>query len=176
VGDIHAEPDFLQVGDLTLVLLERGNHHLICVWAKHSKARKNFTGFKNFPVDQKYHIAAKFSPYEKPKILRIQDVIEIHHVVPYPGYVTFDMDGHACHLEATTDEDSLFLSFNDKPMAIQPTGVVVIWWRNCQRMIKSSWISIQRTTLHAHTQILLLSHSAIPKSFGSKDRSWGKII
>lgn len=113
-ADTHNEPDFLQIGDLSLLLLERDDHHLIRVWDKHSETRKNFTGFKQYPVNQEYCITAKYTPHKEPKVLHIKDVIEIQHEVPYQGYVTFEINGKEYRLEATADEDSLFFSFKDQ--------------------------------------------------------------
>ena len=47
-------------------------------------------------------------------MLRIQDVIEIYHEVPYQGNVAFDLDGEECCLEATGGEDYLFFSFKNQ--------------------------------------------------------------
>lgn len=112
-ADISEEPDFLQIGDLTLLLLDRAGHHLIRVWDKNSKARKEFTGFNQYRVDPTYCIEINYVSYNEPKTLSIKDVIEIYHEVPYSGYVTFMLDGVKHKLEATAGEDYLFFSFKD---------------------------------------------------------------
>ncbi|MGD8406632.1 MAG: DUF1684 domain-containing protein [Anaerolineales bacterium] len=115
VADIYEEADFLQIGDLTLVLLERADRHLIRVWDRQSKLRKEFTGFKQYPVDPKYRVEAKYTPYDTEKLVSIQDVIEIYHEVPVQGYVTFELDGIEHRLEAMVDEeDYMRLDFKDK--------------------------------------------------------------
>jgi len=115
VADIYEDADFLQIGDLTLVLLERADRHLIRVWDKQSKLRKEFTGFNQYPVDPKYRIEAKFTPYDTPKLVSIQDVIEIYHEVPVQGYVTFELDGIEHRMEAMVDEEEyLRLDFRDE--------------------------------------------------------------
>lgn len=113
-SDISDEPDFLQVGDLTLLLLDRADRHLIRVWDKNCQTRKEFTGFNQFEVDPAYCIEADYVSYNEPKVLSIQDVIEIYHEVPYQGYVEFEVNGERCRLEATGGEDYLFFSFKDK--------------------------------------------------------------
>jgi hypothetical protein len=115
VADIYDDVDFLQIGDLTLVLLERADRHLIRVWDKQSEVRKNFTGFKQYPVDQKYRIEAQYTDYDRPKLISIQDVIEIYHETPFQGYVTFEIDGEEHRLEARVDEDEVMrLDFKDE--------------------------------------------------------------
>jgi len=106
--------DYLQIGEITFVLLERGDYHLIRVWDKNSETRKSFTGFRQYAVNPYYRVKAEFTIYKNPKTIRIQDVIEIDHDEHYQGYVTFDLDGQKCRLEATAWDDYLFFSFSDK--------------------------------------------------------------
>ena len=115
VADIYEDADFLQFGDLTLVLLERADRHLIRVWDKNSETRKNFTGFNQYPVNSTYRIKAKYTAYDTPRLISIQDVLEIYHETPFQGYVTFDFDGEQQRLEARVDEDDLMrLDFRDE--------------------------------------------------------------
>jgi uncharacterized protein (DUF1684 family) len=115
VADIYEDADFLQFGDLTMVLLERADRHLIRVWDKNSQLRKDFTGFKQYPVKPEYRVEAKYSAYDTPKLVSIQDVIEIYHEVPIQGYVTFKLHGQKHRLEAMVDEDEYVrLDFRDE--------------------------------------------------------------
>jgi uncharacterized protein (DUF1684 family) len=115
VADIYKDADFLQFGDLTMVLLERADRHLIRVWDKNSQLRKDFTGFKQYPVNPEYRVEAKYSAYDTPKLVSIQDVIEIYHEVPIQGYVTFKLQGQKHRLEAMVDEDEYMrLDFRDE--------------------------------------------------------------
>jgi uncharacterized protein (DUF1684 family) len=114
VADIYDDADFLQIGDLTLVLLERADRHLIRVWDKDSETRKNFTGFNQYPVKPEYRIEAKYTAYDTPKLISIQDVLEIYHETPFQGYVTFEWEGKEHRLEARVDEEDLMrLDFKD---------------------------------------------------------------
>ena len=114
VADIYEDKaDFLQVGDFTLVLLERAGRHLIRVWDKNSELRRSFSGFNQYPVDPAYCIKAKYTAYDVPKLISIQDVIEIYHETPFQGYVTFELQGKEYCLEARTDEEYMRLDFLD---------------------------------------------------------------
>ena len=115
VADIYEKPDFLQVGDLTLILLHRAGRHLIRVWDKNSELRKNFTGFNQYPVNPDYCIEARYTAYDTPRLIRIQDVLEIYHETPFQGYVTFKLKEEEYRLEAQVDEDNLMrLAFWDE--------------------------------------------------------------
>lgn len=115
VADIYEEPDFLQIGDITFVLLQRADRHLIRIWNKHSKTRKNFKGFKQYDVNPEYCVEAKYTAYDTPKLVSIQDVIEIYHEVPIQGYVTFKLHGEEHRLEAMVDEEEYMrLDFRDE--------------------------------------------------------------
>ena len=114
VADIQEEPDFLQIGDLTLVLLDRAGRHLIRVWDRNSQLRKNFTGFNQYAVNPDYCIEARYTDYDIPRLVSIRDVLEIYHETPIQGYVTFKLQGKEYRLEAQVDEDDLMrLDFKD---------------------------------------------------------------
>jgi uncharacterized protein (DUF1684 family) len=114
VADIHENADFLEIGDLTLVLLDRASRHLIRVWDRTSKLRKNFTGFNQYPVNPEYCLEARYIDYDTPRLISIRDVLEIYHETPFQGYVTFKLQGKTHRLEARVDEDNLMrLDFKD---------------------------------------------------------------
>lgn len=114
VADIHENPDFLQIGDLTLVLLDRAGRHLIRVWDRNSQLRKDFDGFNQYPVNPAYCVEAKYTDYDTPRLVSIQDVLEIYHETPIQGFVTFKLKGKEYRLEAQVDEENLMrLDFKD---------------------------------------------------------------
>jgi len=114
VPDIQENADFLRIGDLTLVLLDRAGRHLIRVWDRNSKLRKDFTGFNQYPVNSEYCIEADYTDYHTPRLVSIQDVLEIYHETPVQGYVTFKFRGKKYRLEAQVDEDDIMrLDFKD---------------------------------------------------------------
>jgi len=115
VADIYDDADFLQFGDLTLVLLERADRHLIRVWDKHSQTRENFSGFNHYTVNPAYRVEATYTAYDTPKLVSIQDVIEIYHEVPIQGQVTFKLQGKKYSLQVLEDEDEVIrLDFRDE--------------------------------------------------------------
>jgi hypothetical protein len=111
--DIDENPDFLELGDLILLTIQRGNNCLIRVWDKESPARKNFPGLKHYAVKPHFRINAHFIPYDPPHILKIRDVIGEEYDVEFPGFALFELGGKECRLEAEKTETGLFFNFFD---------------------------------------------------------------
>ncbi|WKZ52393.1 MAG: DUF1684 domain-containing protein [Anaerolineales bacterium] len=111
--DIEENPDFIELGNLLMVVLKRGNNCLIRVWDKANPARTNFTGLKYFPVNPDYRVTATFIPYEPARILKIRDVIGEEYDVQFPGFAVFTLAGKECRLEAEKTPEGLFFNFYD---------------------------------------------------------------
>jgi uncharacterized protein len=112
-SDIEKNPDFMELGSLIMLTIKRGNNCLIRIWDKESPGRKNFTGLKHYPVNQDYRIAARFVPYDPPRILKIRDVIGEEYEVEFPGFAIFTLGGKECRLEAEKTDTGLFFNFYD---------------------------------------------------------------
>jgi uncharacterized protein (DUF1684 family) len=111
--DIEEEPDFIELGSIILVAIKRGKNCLIRVWDRDYPSRKNFTGLKHFPITPAYRIAARFVPYDPPRIMKIRDVIGEEYEVEFPGFAIFTLGGKECRLEAEKTDNGLFFNFYD---------------------------------------------------------------
>ncbi|MEW5940101.1 MAG: DUF1684 domain-containing protein [Chloroflexota bacterium] len=111
--DIEENPDFLELGSLIMVAIKRGKNCLIRVWDKENPARKEFTALKHYPVNPAYRIAARFIPYDPPRVMKIRDVIGEEYEVEFPGYALFTLGGKECRLEAEKNDGGLFINFYD---------------------------------------------------------------
>jgi uncharacterized protein (DUF1684 family) len=95
--------DRLHLGDLTLLVHASGARFGIRLKDKNSKLRKQFTGLRWFPVDEKYKLTARFVPYDPPKKIQIQNVLGDFDETDVVGYAVFSLDGQEYHLEAEPD-------------------------------------------------------------------------
>ncbi len=111
--DIEENPDFLELGNLILLTIKRGNNCLIRVWDKEDHGHKNFTGLKHYPINQDYRVTARFFPYDPPRILKVRDVIGEEYEVEFPGFALFELGGKECRLEAEKTDTGLFFNFYD---------------------------------------------------------------
>jgi len=112
-NDRDEHPDFLELGSIIILVIQRGKNCLIRVWDKNTPNRKNFTGLKHFPINPDYRITARFVPYDPPRLLKIRDVIGEEYDVEFPGFAVFTLGGKECRLEAEKTEEGLFFNFYD---------------------------------------------------------------
>ena len=119
-------PDLVTLGDLTMIVIERGGKVGIRLRDKSSKYRKEFTHRSWFPVKPEYRISGKFLPYAQPKILRVPTVIEgVIEQHESPGEIEFTLGGKTHKVQVLKGEDKqLWLIFRDQSSgkATYPAG------------------------------------------------------
>ncbi len=105
-AELHpdATADYLHVGDLTIYPHASGARYGIRVKDKNSKFRREFTGLHWFPVDETYHLTARFVPYRPPKQVEIQNVLGDFDKTQIVGYAIFSLQGKEYRLDAEQDE------------------------------------------------------------------------
>jgi len=112
--DLDDNPDFVTLGSIVFVIIQRGPNCLIRVWDRESPDRKDFTGLKHYPVNPDFRITARFVPYDPVRTIKIRDVIGEEYDEEFPGYAMFSLGGKECRLEASSDgEGGLFFNFYD---------------------------------------------------------------
>ena len=112
-SDADGDPDVVQVRALAMFVIQRGKRFGIRLKDKNSAQRKEFTGITYFPIDQRYHVVAKFVPYNPPKMITVPDILGDTSNEPSPGYAEFTLNGHTCRLDPIAEGDVLFFIFKD---------------------------------------------------------------
>ncbi|MEO7913714.1 MAG: DUF1684 domain-containing protein [Roseiflexaceae bacterium] len=113
-SDADAVPDLITIGDLTMLVIQRGERHAIRRWDRRSPARVAFTGRRWYPVREAYRLAAGFVPHDPPRSLPVPNILGETEQRPSPGYVVFTLDDHEQRLDAVTEGDELFFIFRDQ--------------------------------------------------------------
>ncbi|HKP86991.1 MAG TPA: DUF1684 domain-containing protein [Blastocatellia bacterium] len=113
-SDEKQKPDIARLGSLQLHVIKRGQRYGVRVKDGNSRARREFTGRRWFPIRDAYRITATFVRYDKPKEIEIPNVLGDINKMPSPGYVTFKLDGKQYRIEPVLEgEDKLFFIFSD---------------------------------------------------------------
>ena len=113
-SDSVKRPEVIEAGDLSFLLLKRGDRWGIRLKDKNSFARQNFTGLRWYPAKESYRIAAEFIAYDQPKDIPIVNVLGDIENYKSPGLLKFKLNGQEYTLEPVNyGGDQLFIIFRD---------------------------------------------------------------
>jgi uncharacterized protein (DUF1684 family) len=123
-SDHDGEPTILESDTFHFYVIERGGELYLRVKDPESALRESFAGVERFPVNPKYHIEARFEPYNPPKPVTIADVLGHETTQECPGALVFELDGRTCRLEPTLAEsgDEFFIVFGDETSGLETYG------------------------------------------------------
>jgi len=123
--DTMEKPDVVTRGDLSFVVIKRGDRVGIRVKDSQSQVLKSFKGLDYFPADPKWRVTASFAPYATPKKVTIPTVLGTTDSMEAPGLVTFTIGGKTLTLEPVVEDPSdakLFFIFKDQTSAKETYG------------------------------------------------------
>ena len=101
-------------GDLTFIVLRRGEKFGLRLKDQNSAARRHFTGLRWYPVREEYRVTARFVPYETPREVPIINILGDIETYRSPGLLRFTLNGLDYSLEpVAVGESQLFIIFRD---------------------------------------------------------------
>ena len=114
--DTQENTSIVTLGDLSFLVIKRGERVGIRVRDKNSPVRTGFKGIDYYPADPKYRVTATFHPYDQPHTVDIPNVLGTTEPMEVRGNVTFTIDGQEHSLEPVVDDPSdpqLWFIFKD---------------------------------------------------------------
>ena len=123
--DTSGSPDVLEMGTLSLSVIERGDRYGIRLKDKNAAARKGFTGLEWFDVEEDYRVAARWVAYPEPKLVEVPNVLGQIVPMPSPGYAEFTLAGKSVRLDGvleSPDAGELFFIFRDQTSGKETYG------------------------------------------------------
>jgi uncharacterized protein len=124
-ADTSGASDVLEMGDLSMSVIERGGRYGIRLKDRNNAPRKSFTGLKWFEVEEEYRIEARWVPHPEPKPVEVPNVLGQIAPMPSPGYAEFTLAGKALRLDAVLegpDAEELFIIFRDQTSGKETYG------------------------------------------------------
>jgi hypothetical protein len=115
--------DRLEFGDFEIAVSAREGNYQLTVRDRQSSYLKMFHGALWFPVNASYRLEAAFTPYPRPKELKIPDTTGRARLMQVPGYVTFRLNGETLRLEPVVSGNELFFMFKDRTSGRESYGV-----------------------------------------------------
>jgi uncharacterized protein (DUF1684 family) len=112
-SDTTEHPDAVEIGDVSLTVIERGGKTGVRLRDPNAETRLDFTGCQWFPADPAWRINAKWVAYPQPKKISITNILGMTDEEPSPGYVEFALKGKTLRLEPVIEDGELFFMFKD---------------------------------------------------------------
>jgi len=115
--DAAGDPDVLRLGRLSLHVIARGGRLGVRLKDPESAGRRDFSGLHWYDVADEYRVTARFVPYDKPRPVRVPNILGQSEDMPSPGYASFEMEGQSVRLEGvleSPDAQELFFIIRDK--------------------------------------------------------------
>jgi len=113
--DTTGMPSRVTVGDLSMVVIKRGERFAVRLWDNQRQERETFSGRIWFPVDETWRFEAHFSPHLDPVELTLPGADGDQQNIPAVGFVQFKISDSVYQLEALEGPaGGLFLIFRDE--------------------------------------------------------------
>jgi uncharacterized protein (DUF1684 family) len=112
--DISEAPSYINLQDVQIVVIQRGNKFGVRIWDNQREERRSFPPRTWFDIDEEYRVPAEYTPYDRPKMTYFPDVAGEKTEFPVEGYLSFTLNGAACQLDVNKEEDgTFFVRFSD---------------------------------------------------------------
>ncbi len=113
--DTNNKPTVLQIGDLRMHMIQRGNRYGMRVKDTNSSTAREFKGTDFYPLSDSYLVEATFIPYDKPKQVAVPTVLGADATMDSPGELEFTLNGQKIRIQAYTEgSPELSLIIKDK--------------------------------------------------------------
>jgi uncharacterized protein len=111
--DVDGDPDILEFGQHSLMVIRRGNRYFLRLWDRQAADFVNFTGYRYFPADPLFRITATYERYDPPKVCKAINAIGIESETRYLGIARFKIGEADCELLAEESGEELLINFTD---------------------------------------------------------------
>jgi uncharacterized protein (DUF1684 family) len=113
--DVSGKPTVLQVGDLKMLMIQRGQKYGIRVRDVNSKGLKDFKGLVFYPLSGNFIVDAKFIPETSARKVAIPTVLGQDAEMDSAGFVEFTLNGQKQRLHALSEGgNELFFIIKDQ--------------------------------------------------------------
>jgi uncharacterized protein (DUF1684 family) len=112
--DDPGPPTIARIGNVMLTVINRGDKFGVRMKDPDAATRREFTGCIWYPIEERWRIRAKWTPYNPPKKIPILNIIGMTSSEDSPGVVEFTLSGKTMRLEPIVDDGELFFLFRDQ--------------------------------------------------------------
>ncbi|HXH05928.1 MAG TPA: DUF1684 domain-containing protein [Vicinamibacterales bacterium] len=107
--------EVLSIGRLKLWVHASGTRRAIRVRDPESPLRRNFTGCRWFPIDERYRVTGRFRPFPSPRTVEVVNILGDVEQYTSPGVVELTLEGTPVRLQAlSAARGRLWIVFSDR--------------------------------------------------------------
>jgi uncharacterized protein len=104
----------LASGDLKIAVRQVGDDFYLLVSDSHNSAIEAFRGTTWYPISTRYRVSARFVPYAQPETAHVPIThVTSKEAMQSEGDLVFELAGKSFRLKTFTDEEGLFVMFQD---------------------------------------------------------------
>lgn len=112
--DEAENPSFINLMNIQLVVIQRGNRFGVRIWDNQREERLNFPPRLWYDIDENFRVPATYTPYARPKMAYFPDVSGEKAEFPVEGYLSFQFGENFYQLDINKEDDgALFVRFWD---------------------------------------------------------------
>jgi uncharacterized protein (DUF1684 family) len=112
--DSASDPDVIDVGRLSLMVIARGGRWGLRIWDRESPRRRTFPGRDWFPICQEALVSA-VAVSASGETFEVVNTLGGVERIQVPAWIQFEMNGVACSWAPfSLDDEGLFLAFADR--------------------------------------------------------------
>ncbi len=123
--DISENPSYIQLQDIQLVVIQRGNRMGVRMWDNQREERRSFPARTWYDIDENFRVPATYTAYERPKMAYFPDITGEKSEFPVEGFLSFEFGGNHYQLDINKEDDeTYFVRFWDPTSKNEtyPTG------------------------------------------------------
>ncbi len=123
--DTTEKPTVVSMGPVSFFVVDRNGKKGLRFKNTEADTRKHFRGIDYYPIDPKWRVEAKFTPFNPPHTLEIPNVLGQIDKMPVPGQVEFERDGKKYTLLPVLEEPDakeLWFIYADKTSGKETYG------------------------------------------------------
>jgi len=95
--------DVVELGSVSLQVIERGGRFGIRLKDKNAAARREFTGCRWYEIQESYRIEAKWIAHPQRRPLKVPNILGQTESMPSPGYAEFSVGGKTVRLDGVLE-------------------------------------------------------------------------
>ena len=95
--------DVIELGSVSLQVIERGGRYGIRLKDKNAAARREFTGCRWYEIKEAYRIEAKWIAHRQARPLKVPNILGQTESMPSPGYAEFSVGGKLVRLDGVLE-------------------------------------------------------------------------